>query len=192
MPIRVIFCNPPYSKHSLNKGSWILNLVKDYFHVNGRRIDEKNLKGLHDDYVKFFRFAQWKIDQNGSGVTAFITSGSYLENPTFRGMRYSLLKSFDEIYILDLHGVARKVDKKDVDENVFGVGQGIAIGFFVKLKKSRLPKNNHDSLNSRVYYSSIKGSKDSKLNKLEKLKGDNIKSVQWKRVFPTKDFYPFN
>jgi predicted helicase len=192
IPIGVIFCNPPYSRHSLSKGEWIRELVKDYFHVKGMRIQEKNLKGLQDDYVKFFRFAQWKIDQQGSGIIGFITSSSYLENPTFRGMRYSLLKSFDEIYILDLHGVAGKSDKKDGDENVFGVGQGIAIGFFIKLEeKSKKKKNNHDSLNSRVYYSSIKGNKDSKLKQLEKIKEENIKAVQWERVFPSEDFYLF-
>jgi predicted helicase len=190
-PIGVIFCNPPYSNHSLNKGQWILNLVKDYFQVKGRRIEEKNLKGLQDDYVKFFRFAQWKIDQTGSGVIAFITSNSYLENPTFRGMRYSLLKSFDEIYIIDLHGAAMKADKKDDDENVFGVGQGIAIGFFIKLKRRLKITGNLDSLNCSVYYSGMKGKKDSKLKQLEKLKEKNYKAGQWERVFPVEEFYLF-
>jgi predicted helicase len=128
----VILCNPPYSVHSLNKGKWIKGLLKDYLMVKGFRIKEKNLKGLQDDYVKFIRYAQWKIDQCGSGIMGFITSNSYLENPTFRGMRYSLLQSFDEIYILDLKGVARKTCKNNDDENLFGVGSGIAIGFFIK------------------------------------------------------------
>jgi predicted helicase len=159
--------------------------------VKDRRIEEKNVKGLQDDYVKFFRFAQWKIDQNGSGVMGFITSSSYLENPTFRGMRYSLLKSFDEIYILDLHGTARKVDKNENDENVFGVGQGIAIGFFIKRKRPGKIRENLDSLNCRVYYSSMKGSRESKFKRLEKLKETNIKAIKWKRVFPGEDFYLF-
>jgi predicted helicase len=190
-PVGVIFCNPPYSRHSFNKGQWLSKLVRDYFQVKGRRIEEKNLKGLQDDYVKFFRVAQWKIDQTGSGVMAFIANNSYLENPTFRGMRYSLLKSFDEIYILDLYGVARKSDKHDDDENIFGVGQGIAIGFFIKLEKSSQVKNNLDNLNCRVYYSGMKGSKAGKLKHLEKIKEGNIKNVQWERVFPAADFYLF-
>jgi predicted helicase len=188
-PIGVIFCNPPYSSHSLNKGKWIQGLVKDYLQVKGIRIKEKNVKGLQDDYVKFFRFAQWKIDQNGSGVMGFITSNSYLDNPSFRGMRYSLLKSFDEIYILDLKGAARKVDKNDDDENVFGVGPGIAIGFFVKQKRPGNKRENLESLNCRVYYSSMEGSKTNKLNRLEKFKEGNIKAIKWERVFPGEEFY---
>jgi predicted helicase len=188
-PIGVIFCNPPYSSHSLNKGDWIQGLVKDYLQVKGSRIKEKNVKGLQDDYVKFFRFAQWKIDQNGSGVMGFITSNSYLDNPSFRGMRYSLLKSFDEIYILDLKGAARKVDKNDDDENVFGVGPGIAIGFFIKLKSPGTTRETLYSLNCRVYYSSMEGSKTNKLKQLEKFKEGNIKAIKWERVFPGEEFY---
>jgi len=194
MTTGVIFCNPPYSNHSLNKGEWILKLVKDYLLVKGSRMEEKNLKGLQDDYVKFFRFAQWKIDQTGSGVIGFITSNSYLENPTFRGMRYSLLKSFDEIYILDLKGGAMKVDKNAEDgndENIFGVGQGIAIGFFIKRKRPRKIRENFESLDCKVYYSSMKGSKAVKLKNLEKLKENGIKVVKWKRLFPTEEFYLF-
>ena len=184
IPIGVILCNPPYSVHSLNKGEWILKLVKDYLQVKGMRIKEKNIKGLQDDYVKFFRFAQWKIDQKGSGIMGFITSSSYLENPTFRGMRYSLLKSFDEIYILDLHGAAGRVGKKDDDENVFGIGRGIAISFLVKLKRSRKIRENFEILDCKVYYSSLKGSKAVKLKSLEILKENNYKAVNWKRLFP--------
>jgi predicted helicase len=193
-PIGVIFCNPPYSTHSLNKGQWILRLVKDYLQVEGKRIEEKNIKGLQDDYVKFFRFAQWKIDQKGHGIMAFITNNSYLANPTFRGMRYSLLKSFDHIYILDLHGAARKGEKNaenENDENIFGVGQGIAIGFFIKRKGPRKIRENFESFNCKVYYSSMKGSKAGKLKNLEKLKENNYKAVQWKRVIPVEEFYLF-
>ncbi len=189
--IKVIFCNPPYSRHSLNKGEWITGLVRDYFQVNNRRIEEKNLKGLQDDYVKFFRLAQWSINQNGSGVMGFITSNSYLENPTFRGMRYSLLKSFDEIYILDLHGEARKVEKNADDENIFGIGQGIAIGFFIKRKKIRFTNGIFTGLSCKVFYSGIKGRRESKLEQLEKIKGNNYKSVQWERVSPVEEFYRF-
>ncbi|UCH96801.1 MAG: DNA methyltransferase, partial [Candidatus Aminicenantes bacterium] len=189
--IKVILCNPPYSRHSLNKGEVITQLVRDYYQVNNRRIKEKNLKGLQDDYVKFFRFAQWKIDQTGSGVMGFITGNSYLENPTFRGMRYSLLKSFHEIYILDLHGEARKIGKKDDDENIFGIGQGIAIGFFIKQKRSDRIRENTGSLHCRVFYSGMKGSKASKLNHLDELKSVNYKAVEWERVFPEEDFYLF-
>ena len=94
-------------------------------------------KWLSDDYVKFIRFAQWHIEQTGYGIVAFITNHSYLDNPTFRGMRYSLLQSFDEIYILDLHGNKKKHEHApngSKDENVFDIQQGVAISIFVKCR----------------------------------------------------------
>lgn len=134
-PILVILGNPPYSGHSANFGDWIVNKVRDYHTVDGKPLGEKNPKWLQDDYVKFIRFAQWKIDQAGEGVLGFITNHSYLDNPTFRGMRASLMKSFDEIYVLDLHGNALKKEKcpdGSRDQNVFDIRQGIAISIFIK------------------------------------------------------------
>ncbi|MDO9027872.1 MAG: N-6 DNA methylase, partial [Candidatus Roizmanbacteria bacterium] len=120
-PILVILGNPPYSGHSSNIGDWISKEIKAYFQVDGKPLGEKNPKWLQDDYVKFIRFAQWKIDQAGEGVLGFITNHSYLDNPTFRGMRQSLMQSFDEIYLLDLHGNSLKKEKcpdGSKDENV--------------------------------------------------------------------------
>ena len=193
MPVMVILGNPPYSRHSLNKGEQITQLLRDYFQVNDRRMKEKNLKGLQDDYVKFFRLAQWAIDGYGQGVLGFIANNGYLENPTYRGMRYSLLNSFDEIYILDLHGTAMKgkVAVKPVDENVFDVSQGIAIGFFIKQKKSGCIKKNPASLNCKVFYYGITGSRESKFEFLEKFKQGNYKDVPWERVFPGEEYYLF-
>jgi hypothetical protein len=134
-PILVILGNPPYSGHSSNNGAWIRSLIKDYKLLDGKPLDERNPKWLQDDYVKFLRFAQWKIDQAGSGVVGMITNHGYLDNPTFRGMRQSLLQSFDEIYILDLHGNALKKERcpdGSADANVFDIRQGVAIAFFVK------------------------------------------------------------
>jgi predicted helicase len=130
----VILGNPPYSGHSSNKGQWISEKIKDYYPPN-----EKNVKWLQDDYVKFIRFAQEKIDENGSGVVGFITNNAYLDNPTFRVMRKSLMSSFDEIFILNLHGNAMQKEKcpdGSKDENVFNIRQGTAITFFIK-KESR-------------------------------------------------------
>src|SRR5204862_4755337 len=92
-------------------------------------------KWLNDDYVKFIRFAQWRIEQTGYGVLAFITNHGYLDNPTFRGMRESLMRTFDDIYVLDLHGNSKKKERAPdggKDENVFDIQQGVAIGIFVK------------------------------------------------------------
>jgi predicted helicase len=128
----VILGNPPYSGHSSNKSQWISEKIRDYYPPN-----EKNVKWLQDDYVKFIRFAQEKIDENGEGVVGFITNNAYLDNPTFRGMRKSLMSSFDEIYILNLHGNAMKKEKcpdGSKDENVFNIRQGVAVTFFIKKK----------------------------------------------------------
>jgi predicted helicase len=132
VPFNVILGNPPYSGHSSNKGQWISEKIKDYYPPN-----EKNVKWLQDDYVKFIRFAQAKIDENGEGVVGFITNNAYLDNPTFRGMRQSLMKSFDEIFILDLHGNVMQKEKcpdGSKDENVFNIRQGVAVTFLIKIK----------------------------------------------------------
>ncbi len=103
-PVMIVLGNPPYSGNSANKSEWIAGLVKDYYYVDGLPLGEQNPKYLQDDYVKFIRFGQWRIDRTGSGILAFITNHGYLDNPTFRGMRQSLEKTFDEIYLMDLHG----------------------------------------------------------------------------------------
>lgn len=134
-PIMVVIGNPPYSGHSANKleNDWIG--LRNYYEVDGKPLGERNPKWLQDDYVKFIRFGQHRIEQTGAGILAFITNHGYLDNPTFRGMRQSLLHTFDEIYVLDLHGNAKKKETAPdggKDENVFDIMQGVAIGIFVK------------------------------------------------------------
>jgi predicted helicase len=139
-PILVILGNPPYSGHSVNRGDWILGKIEDYKRVDGKPLGEKNPKWLQDDYVKFLRFAQWKIEQAGRGVVGMITNHSYLDNPTFRGMRQSLMQTFDEVYLLDLHGNSLKKETcpdGSKDENVFDIRQGVAIAFFIKKGKKK-------------------------------------------------------
>jgi hypothetical protein len=134
-PILVILGNPPYSGHSANKGEWIRGKIEDYKQVDGHPLGERNPKWLQDDYVKFLRFAQWKIEQTGRGLVGMITNHSYLDNPTFRGMRQSLMRTFDEIYVLDLHGNSLKREvcpDGSPDENVFDIRQGVAICFLLK------------------------------------------------------------
>ncbi|MBC8402693.1 MAG: N-6 DNA methylase [Candidatus Marinimicrobia bacterium] len=155
-PVLVIFGNPPYSGHSANINDWTEKLLKtdidgaaSYYQLDGKPLGERNPKLLQDDYVKFLRFAQWKISKAGRGIVGMITNHGYLENPTFRGMRQSLLKTFDEIYILDLHGNSLKKETcpdGSKDENVFDIRQGVAIALFIK--------NNPDILNSEAYSSS--------------------------------------
>ncbi len=147
-PVMVILGNPPYSGHSANDGEWMRNLLRgvevsgedklptaNYFEVDGKPLGEKNPKWLNNDYVKFIRFSQWRIEQTGYGILAFITSNSYLDSPTFRGMRQALMKTFDDIYILDLHGNSKKKEKApdgSPDQNVFDITEGVSIGIFVK------------------------------------------------------------
>ena len=194
-PILVIMGNPPYSGHSANKGKWISDLLKKgyvlpdgykdegYYRVDGQPLGEKNPKWLQDDYVKFIRFAQWKIDQMGEGVIGFITNHSYLDNPTFRGMRQSLMRSFNEIYVLDLHGNSLKKEQcpdGGKDENVFDIMQGVAIVLFIK-KKGEKQSN-------KVYHSELWGLRD---NKYEWLRENDISTTQWTEIFPKSEFYLF-
>ena len=110
-------------------------MIEDYKKVDGLPLGEKNPKWLQDDYVKFIRFAQWKMEQVPEGIVAIITNHSFLDNPTFRGMRRSLMQTFNRIYVLDLHGNTKKKERTpdgSKDENVFDIEQGVAISIFVK------------------------------------------------------------
>jgi len=180
-PILVILGNPPYEIHSSNVGDWISREIKGYYQVDGKPLDEKNPKGLQDDYVKFIRFAQWKIDHSGEGVLGFITNHSYLDNPTFRGMRQSLMNSFNEIYILDLHGYSReKCPDGSKDENVFDIQQGVAIALFIKRKG--------ESDRCKVFHSEIWGMREQKYRWL--LKND-VNTTKWKGLSPKSEYYLF-
>ena len=136
-PVMVVVGNPPYSGHSANKNPWIEQLVRDYYKVDGLPLGEKNPKWLQDDYVKFIRFGQWRIDLTHQGILAFITNHGYLDNATFRGMRRSLEQSFNEIYVMDLHGSIKKKESApdgSKDENVFDIQQGVSIMLLLKKK----------------------------------------------------------
>ena len=131
----IILGNPPYAGHSLNHSAWLGSLLESYKVGDAGLKKPAQTKWLSDDYVQFLRLAQWQVEQAGRGIVAFLTSHSYLDNPTFRGMRLSLLHSFDEIYILDLHGNSKRRELAPGgirDHNIFPIQQGIALGFFVK------------------------------------------------------------
>ncbi len=137
MPIMVVLGNPPYSGESANKGDWIMGLMEAYKKEPGgkERLKERNPKWINDDYAKFIRLAEHMIEKNGEGVLGFITNHGYLDNPTFRGMRWHLLKTFDKIYVLDLHGNAKRKERApdgSPDKNVFDIQQGVSIIVAVK------------------------------------------------------------
>lgn len=180
-PILVILGNPPYSGHSSNVGEWISKEIKAYYKVDGKPLGERNPKWLQDDYVKFIRFAQWKIDQASEGVLGFITNHSYLDNPTFRGMRQSLMNSFNETYLLDLHGNSLKRERcpdGSKDENVFDIRQGVAISLFIKKK----------GLERKVFHSECWGLREDKYNWLSE---NDIETTNWQEIKPKPEFYLF-
>ena len=146
--------------------------------------NEKNPKWLLDDYVKFIRFAESKIQHQGSGIFAFISNNSFLDNPTFRGMRYHLLKSFDKMYILDLHGNARKKETTpsgDKDDNVFDIMQGVSINIFIKTTQ--------DSKDlAKLYHAELYGKRKEKYNFLYQ---HTLDSIEWKELDPQEPFYLF-
>ncbi|OXT00531.1 DNA methyltransferase [Notoacmeibacter marinus] len=136
-PIMCVIGNPPYSGESANKGDWIMRLMEAYKKEPGsnRKLKERNSKWINDDYVKFIRFAEHMIEKTGEGVLGFITNHGYLDNPTFRGMRWHLLKTFDKIWVIDLHGNAKKQEVSpdgSRDTNVFDIQQGVALIMAVK------------------------------------------------------------
>lgn len=190
-PVLVVMGNPPYSGHSSNKGEWIEKQIDEYKKVDGLPLGEKNPKWLNDDYVKFIRFAQWKIEKTGQGVLGFITNHAWLDNPTFRGMRNSLMNSFDEIYILNLHGstlkkekvpeeVQRKEKTGERDEGVFGIRPGTAITLAIKNYNSKGKCN--------IYYAEQWGQRN---KKFEWLDNNDIKTTKWDEIKPKSPDYLF-
>lgn len=164
-PVMCIIGNPPYSGESINQGEWITELIDDYKKEPGGKIalDEKNPKWISDDYVKFIRMAQFLINKNKKGVIAFINPHGYLDNPTFRGMRWNLLKDFDKIYTLDLHGNATKNEVSPdgtPDKNVFDIKQGVSINIFIKTGKKKANEL------GKIYHHEIYGSRESKFDYL--------------------------
>lgn len=166
----VVIGNPPYSGHSSNVGK-LSNLMLDY----RTGLNERNPKWLQDDYVKFIRMAQYRIEKAGHGIVAFITNHSFLFNPTFKIMRENLMNSFNDIYILDLHGNSKKLDG---DENIFRIQMGVAISFFIKT-----------DIGSRIVrYASLKGSREMKLQRLREL---TLENTPWMEVNTEKPFFLF-
>ncbi|NLV41921.1 MAG: DNA methyltransferase [Candidatus Hydrogenedentes bacterium] len=198
-PVMVVLGNPPYSGHSVNKGEWITRLMGEYKDGYPDLKKPGQAKWLSDDYVKFFRFAQSRIEQTGYGVLAFISNHGYLDNPTFHGMRRSLMKTFDDIFVLDLHGSVKKKEKApdgSKDENVFDIQQGVSIGLFVKRK------NGTDSKPAKIHHAEVWGPReiwetDAKGNrnliggKYRYLYDHDVRTTKWTRVKPRDPFQLF-
>ncbi len=186
VPVMVVLGNPPYSGESSNKGEWITNLIDVYKQEpSGGRLNEKNPKWINDDYVKFIRYAEQFIEKNNTGILAYINNHSFLDNPTFRGMRWHLLNTFDKIYIIDLHGNAKKKETSpggSKDENVFDIQQGVSINLFIKTNKKR--KNQL----AEVYHYDLYGKREYKYQFLAE---HNLENIDFSRLELQAPFYFF-
>ena len=183
-PVMVVLGNPPYSGISDNNFDWIMRLIDDYKYVNGVHFNERK-HWLNDDYVKFIRLGQSFVDKNNEGVMAYINNHSFLDNPTFRGMRWSLMQSFDKIYIIDLHGNSKKKEvcpDGSKDENVFDIQQGVSINIFIKNGKKRKGEL------AEVYHCDIYGKRQDKYDYLTE---NSLSSTAFKRLEPNEPFYFF-
>jgi predicted helicase len=181
-PVMVILGNPPYSGHSKNAGKWITGLIEDYKQIDGKSIRLGQGKWLQNDYVKFIRFAQQRIEQTGYGVVAMITDHSYVDSGTFVGMRANLQAHFDDVYVLDLHGnVKRNRNRDDHDKNVFDITQGVAILIAVKRSGGR-------GRLGQVHTAHIRGSREMKYDFLSK---HDVESTSWETGGCRPPYYLF-
>jgi predicted helicase len=179
-PILVITGNPPYSRFSKNKGKWIQQLVDKYKYIDGKHFGERK-HWLDDDYVKFFRFAEHKMEDIERGVIAIITNHAWIDNPTFRGMRQSLRNNFDQIYVLNLRGNTKRKELAPHgvrDENVFDIQQGVAI--------TLLAKTGNESCD--VQYADMWGARR---EKYKMLADSSLSSIKWESCRPVSPFYFF-
>ena len=186
-PVMVVIGNPPYSGESNNKGEWILSLMEDYKREpnTDKPLNERNPKMINDDYCKFIRLGQSFVDKNDEGVLAYINNHSFLDNITFRGMRWSLMQSFDKIYIIDLHGNSKKKEvcpDGSKDDNVFDIQQGVSINIFIKNGKKRKGEL------AEVHHCDLYGRREFKYNYLLE---HSFASTDFTRLSPTAPFFFF-
>ena len=188
-PILVILGNPPYQRESANPSrvgrnlTFIGELIEEYKQIDGEPLGDRNLKALQADYVKFIRWAQWRIDRNGEGVLGYIVNNSFLDGPMFRGIRKSLLDSFNAIYHLNLHGSSRRTESAPTDqndENVFDIQQGVSILLCVKECDNPTP--------AKVYYADMWGTREERYKKLSET---DVQSTAWCELQPSSSYYLF-
>ena len=185
-PIMCVIGNPPYSGISQNNGPWITGLIEDYKYVDGIHFGEKK-HWLQDDYVKFIRFAENMIEKNGEGVLGFITNHGYLDNPTFRGMRWHLMQTFDSIHVLDLHGNSNKQETPPdgvVDKNIFDIMQGVSIVIAVK----RRACHGSDKSLASVFHGELWGNRELKYEALWQSRSQDLSATP---LTPDTKQYPF-
>lgn len=172
-PVMVMIGNPPYSISSQNNGKWIIDLIADY----KKDLNKRNIQPLSDDYIKFIRLGQHYIEKNGEGILGFISNNSFIDGLIHRQMRKSLLNTFDKIFILNLHGSAKRrevASDGSKDENVFDIQQGVSINLFCRTK-------NNQQDDCKIFYYDLYGSREAKYNYLN---DHSLSEVNWEEVIP--------
>lgn len=180
LPVLVVMGNPPYSVSSSNRGEWITGLMDSY---KTAVRSERNIQPLSDDYIKFIRFAQDRIERTEQGIVAFISNHAYLAGLIHRGMREELMKAFSSIYVLNLHGnatIGEVAPDGGADENVFDIRQGVAIALFVKQKRSEG--------SVEVFYADVWGRRSIKYGYLL---DNDIRTTEWQLLSPSSPNYFF-
>ena len=180
-PIMVVQGNPPYSVSSCNKNDYIDELMEVY----KQDLNERNIQPLSDDYIKFIRMGESFIEKNNEGILAYISNNSFLDGVIHRQMRKHLMQTFDKIYILDLHGNAKKKETSpdgSKDENVFNIQQGVSINIFIKTGKKK-----PDEL-AKVYHTELFGERE---KKYEYLNANDLLTAGYKELTPTEPYYFF-
>lgn len=189
-PVMVVLGNPPYSGESATRSQWSRDLIAEYKkEPDGSALKERTAKWLNDDYVKFIGFAQWRVKRTGHGVVAFVANHSWLDNPTFRGMRAALLRDFDEIRIVDLHGNVKKKERGPEggkEENVFDIQQGVAVLFLIRREGVARKKG------AKVFHRDLWGTRRGKYDSLGALSVDGDGWEEVKPAMPLLLFKPVN
>lgn len=198
-PVMVVIGNPPYNEKSANKGKWIMNLMDDYKQEPGLQkkkvgktqsgepkykntLQEVNAKGINNDYCKFIRLGHNFVKKTNEGVLAYICGNTFTKTNVFRGMRYELLRDFEEIYIINLHGSSKFDESTDnmKDENVFNIMVGVSVNIFVKKKET-----SRDGL-ATVHYADVFGTRR---YKLDYLKTHTLETIPFETIVPEAPFY---
>lgn len=175
-PIMVVTGNPPYSS-SMCESAWIMGKIAEF----KRGLNEQKAD-LNREEWKFLRFAQWRLEQTGHGILAFIINNTFLDAITHRKMRECLCNAFNNLYILNLHGSSKKKEVSpdgNKDENVFDIQQGVAIAIFIKQP---------DQKGYCIQYADVWGLRE---NKYRVLLETDISSTNWIELQPSSPEFLF-
>lgn len=176
--ISVIIGNPPYNAWQENFN--LKNPNRPYIEVDKRIRDTYQAKGsaqnkiaLYDMYVRFFRWAADRLDENG--VIAFVSNRSFIESQAFDGFRKVAANEFSEIWLVDLGGNVRENPKlSGTKHNVFGIQTGVAVSFMVKRARHK---------GCRVFYTR-RPELETAEEKLSWLGGTQLSSVATEEISP--------